>query len=103
MIPVNQYLHCVHLLLKLQVLCCFSESELDRMKKNLDREEKQIQMLQTENEERLAKARISHTVDREQLGEALASSVILAEESEETEESEEELEESEESETEEGN
>ena len=55
------------------------------MKKNLDREEKHIQMLQIENEERLAKARISHTVDREQLGEALASSVILAEESEESE------------------
>ena len=62
------------------------------MKKNLDREEKHIQMLQIENEERLAKARISHTVDREQLGEAFASSVTLAE-----------LEESEESETEEGN
>ena len=55
------------------------------MKKNLDREEKHIQMLQIENEERLAKARISHTVGREQLGEAFASSVTLAEESEESE------------------
>ena len=54
------------------------------MMKNLDREEKHIQKLQTENEERLAKARISHTIDREQLGEALASSVTLAEESEES-------------------
>lgn len=65
------------------VVLCFSGSELDRMKRQLDEGEQNIQLLQTENEVRLAKIQASQSAEADI--DELVHDMNLEEESEDSE------------------